>query len=258
MILQSCLSLRIPHTALLNKNWAKGILIASLLLGVGIYFLFFFSREPSYHGRKLSAWMEDLQAEQPETKSAAKAAIRNIGTKAVPLIINYAQAQDSPLKNRLKQLAEKQTLIQFHFTPSYHPRLLAYEACDILGPAAQGAIPALSNSLNAAKSDPTAAYVLTCIGGPKVIPPLRAALNNPNRGVAQCAKIALKILESKTNPIPNSEDYQQRNCEFNRLVLTSAFEQYRATHTNQPASRWPSALTNRPPVAVPEGFQIPR
>ncbi|EEF63313.1 hypothetical protein [Pedosphaera parvula] len=71
----------------------------------GLTFTALFSREPSYQGKCLSAWIKDLQAEAPETKNQAREAVREIGVNGMPLILGLLHSQDSPLKLKSVALA---------------------------------------------------------------------------------------------------------------------------------------------------------
>jgi hypothetical protein len=82
------------------------------------------SREPSYDGRPLSDWLNDLyqnthfyfptndpldQVMGPRRNRAALA-VKSIGTNAVPFLISMLRAKDSRLKQQFVALASKQSL----------------------------------------------------------------------------------------------------------------------------------------------------
>ena len=51
-------------------------------------------REPAWQGRTLGAWLRDFDADKPEVRASAADAIRQIGTNALPLIIQHLQHPD--------------------------------------------------------------------------------------------------------------------------------------------------------------------
>jgi hypothetical protein len=64
----------------------KRILIALVLAGAAIMgtgAFVFQSREPSWHGRTLSAWLNDFDADKMEKREQAAQALRQIGSNAV-------------------------------------------------------------------------------------------------------------------------------------------------------------------------------
>src|SRR6184192_814673 len=56
-------------------------------------------REPSYGGRRLSAWLKGFEAEQAEKRIAAADAIRHIGSNAVPLVVEKLRMPRRPVSN---------------------------------------------------------------------------------------------------------------------------------------------------------------
>lgn len=51
-------------------------------------------REPAWQGRTFGAWLRDFDADEPEVRASAADAIRQIGTNALPLIIQRLQHPD--------------------------------------------------------------------------------------------------------------------------------------------------------------------
>jgi hypothetical protein len=97
--------------------------------------------EPTYQGRKLSSWLGDYNPfsySDPDLKRpAADAAIRHIGTNAIPTYLRILRETDSPLKLRLywplklrlKRLLQKQSLIEVDYNPpaiKQHEVVLAF------------------------------------------------------------------------------------------------------------------------------------
>ena len=84
-----------------------GVLSISIVRRVGP------AREPVYHGEPLNAWLEDLNSTSLYTQDTAKAAIREMGTNAVPALLQMLQSNDSQLRLRLLELVGKQSLVRF-------------------------------------------------------------------------------------------------------------------------------------------------
>src|SRR5207244_4134500 len=103
----------------------KSRIIASAIVSVivaGIAFFAFRSREPVYQGRPLSAWLEDLDYGRPsfrrEAVGQAEAAVRQIGTNAVPFLVGMMRCKDSPFRKKMVALCSKQSFIKFNFRPA--------------------------------------------------------------------------------------------------------------------------------------------
>src|SRR5437870_9613787 len=133
----------------------KSRIIASAIVSVivaGIAFFAFRSREPVYQGRPLSAWLEDLDYGRPsfrrEAVGQAEAAVRQIGTNAVPFLVGMMRCKDSPFRKKMIALCSKQSFIKFPFRPpadtlQWRGALGIYS----LGPVGKAAIPELINLL---------------------------------------------------------------------------------------------------------------
>lgn len=121
----------------------KTIILATLAIIVLTLLTWRISRpaEPTYQGRKLSSWLGDynpISYSDPELKRpAADAAIRHIGTNAIPTYLRILRETDSPLKLkfywglklRLKRLLQKQSLIEVDYNPpaiKQHEVVLAF------------------------------------------------------------------------------------------------------------------------------------
>lgn len=135
----------------MNRSNFLRLAIAALLLAVTtiVFIAFRRSAEPSYQGQPLSRWLEQVDSNRASATSSeqAKAAIRHIGTKALPTLIRMVQARDSALKQAVLKWSAKQTLIKFDFTPAGTRRNQAQRGYEILGPEARTQVPALGQIL---------------------------------------------------------------------------------------------------------------
>jgi HEAT repeat protein len=131
-------------------------LLLAVLLVVVAFADACFAREPSYQGRPLHEWLEDLDDQHPGPKNdAAQQALRHIGHNAVPEIISLLESRDSR----------------------------AVLACYVIGPEAKPAIPALVALLNDGNYQRRHVGTIgAALGriGPEAVVPLLGSLTNSN------------------------------------------------------------------------------
>jgi len=162
-------------------------------------------REPTYHGKPLSVWVEEydknfLSPDNP-TRERAKRAICQIGTNALPILLEWAAAKDSVLKKKVMAFAKKQSLVKIRFRSDeyYHARSDA--GFSALGPMAKPAVPALIELLN--RGDyavrVAAAYDLMWIGpeAEEAVPVLVRCLSDSNNLVCFRATRCLAHIHMK-------------------------------------------------------------
>jgi len=113
-------------------------------------------KEPRYQGRTLTEWLSDCSV-YPSSGSgeiprgfnphvpATEHAVKEIGTNAIPALLNMLQAGDSTtrIKTKLNELLDRQSMIHLHFWPGYDYRNLAVYGFGILNKDAASAVPAL-------------------------------------------------------------------------------------------------------------------
>jgi hypothetical protein len=243
----------------------KRVLITLVLAGVAIMamgVLTFRCKEPMWHGRSLSAWLNDFDADKMEKRELAAQALRQIGSNAVPFLIprlpypKYAPiSQWSGLKTRILFLLSKQHFIKVSPPQPTSPRHQALAAIDALGPAAECALPALEKLLHETPPDPRAPYIFARIG-PAGVPFLNQALTNNERAIQMGARACLDALNSPSDPLfpPPGEvpsNYDRRCCEYNLRILKAAFVEYKRQH---PEMDSPNNFTDTPPPRLPPDF----
>ena len=127
------------------------IIVVVLLLG-WLVFRPTEPKEPSYQGRKLSEWIDEWaettwkitpSLDDKATSQAAKVAVKVIGTNALPILLEWLKAKDSPLKSRLNSCLDRQSYIQFRFRTSDYWYGMAMAGFALLGDDAKTAIPDL-------------------------------------------------------------------------------------------------------------------
>jgi peptidoglycan/xylan/chitin deacetylase (PgdA/CDA1 family) len=192
------------NSSIVNKRLRIAIVCLLLaLLALAAWFTFR-STEPEYQGKKLSAWLWELEV-SPDTISPAwkesVQAIRAMGTNALPSLLARLQTRDSRLKTRTVGWVRDTLELDLGDSLSEVQKRRALAGFRILGRAAEPAIPQLTALVSA--SDPeTAASALMALaelGGPRTIPPLIAALTNSNAGVSVPAAATLGSLRSRAH-----------------------------------------------------------
>jgi len=141
----------------------RAILILALAAPIvlGLALLAIHGLEPSYQGKRLGAWLEELPAKStvpapgsvigasspsPQfdpTVEAASAAVRQIGTNAIPTLLDLLRRRDSRFRLAVTSLLSKQSLIRFRFARDYELRARSLAGFRALGPIAAPAVPKL-------------------------------------------------------------------------------------------------------------------
>lgn len=158
----------------------KWIVVLACILMLALVWAFLPEREPSYQGRKLSQWVD--QMEQSGWNSAeAQGAIRAIGTNAIPTSLKWISYQSSPSRKNIAALVGR--LAPRLSRVILNPEARAYHAMDvflILGAEARAAIPELTR-LAQTSADPERAdrciQVLTWLG-PEALPSVLTLVTN--------------------------------------------------------------------------------
>jgi HEAT repeat protein len=159
----------------MRRIWVAVLLI---IITIGIALFVGPRSEPSYHGRPLNAWLKDLDDQHPGLKNdAAVEAVRHIGRDSVPEIIRLLESRDSSLKQRFLKWLNDYQLVKSVYTPVLENHHRAVLACNVIGPNARLAIPALIALLNDGYAR---GYVGAALGriGPEAVVPLIGSLTN--------------------------------------------------------------------------------
>lgn len=117
------------------------IVAGILLLSAG--WLLFGRREPSYQGRTLTQWLRAAQGESPESDSVEARAIRHIGTNAIPTLLAYAAAWDTPLTKFLVHWRALHPRFYLPVSSQYDKETLGEIGFALLGPEEKSAVPEL-------------------------------------------------------------------------------------------------------------------
>lgn len=176
---------------------AIGAVLLSLLIGFGVRRGWV--RDPSFEGRTLGEWIEQyFDASIPGAKpgsavraSAARHAIQEIGTNAIPALLLRVKARDSRGYRSILEYARRQSWIRVRLPSAEDRRNRADWGFAILRESGQAAVPALVELLR--DSDPgvrgTAARCLGHIGpaAEPAIPAILSLLDERNQGLPMLA-----------------------------------------------------------------------
>jgi HEAT repeat protein len=186
-----------------------------LLLFMGIGGMLWFARrahEPDCHGKPLRFWLqayslaynaEAANGTTIPTREQANEALRHLGPKAIPILLEMLRAHDSAWKEALIRLAEKQQLIKISRSRPDDLNYMAGSAFVVLGPSASNAVPALIQIFDqklSPMSRANTAQALGYIGPPaeKAIPSLMRELGNTQKdSVRTSCAIALGMIHSR-------------------------------------------------------------
>jgi hypothetical protein len=88
--------------------------------------------EPSYEGRPLSFWLDQLTSGRSVSeRSQAQLAITQIGTNALPVLLTMLAKRDSKARQTLQTLLDRQFVGHFRSAAEYH--LMARNGFCVLG-----------------------------------------------------------------------------------------------------------------------------
>jgi HEAT repeat protein len=119
----------------MRKRPQIALVVFLIVLGVVIACQVTRLKEPSYHHKALSIW---LQSYSPDADSSeADEAVRAIGTNGIPILLDNLHARDSVLKLKLAVLG-------MQFTPAATRHMRAEKGFSALGPEASNAVPAIT------------------------------------------------------------------------------------------------------------------
>jgi hypothetical protein len=108
--------------------------------------------EPTFKGKPLRFWLDQLVRSRmsgvpavldTDKTGEAQAAIRAIGTNAIPTLLRMVRAHDSPIKHRLILLSLRQSVIPVHWHTDGEYHFQAAAAFQVLGRSASPAAPEL-------------------------------------------------------------------------------------------------------------------
>ncbi len=151
----------------------KYLVIVAVLVGAALTTaLVRRDREPSYNGHSLSEWLHAARPgyiNPPAPPAEATAAVRRIGTNALPTLLKWASYDPTRLQSKLRPIV----------SGSDHPAD-AEDGFRILGPVARPAIPGLTRLAIKSSSDERVMRCARCLAsiGPDAVPALAEVISN--------------------------------------------------------------------------------
>lgn len=142
---------------------------ACLVFAVGFVVYRFLSPEPTWNGRRLSSWLNDLRpyAQQSGTNpDQAEAAVLAVGAQGVPLLLTWMKSEDSSTKKTIFQMLPRNLQRRWQPQWAFDRWWSAARAFTVLGTNAAPAVSELSRLLGTGKRGPAAAAALAGIGAP--------------------------------------------------------------------------------------------
>src|ERR1051325_6601194 len=200
-------------------NWTKRKRIGTTLaVTVVILAVLFWSanakREPIYEGRKLTSWLThhvpSSEADPPYGTPAwekADAALRHIGTNAIPTLLNMIEAKDPPrLLLTARDWAGRRGFIRAEYHYAYQRHEEAEYAFSVLGTNAASAVPELIRIYERNVSTRSKRYVaqaLADIGAPSepAVPLLMKDFRNADQSVRFHAITAVSTIGGKAETV---------------------------------------------------------
>jgi hypothetical protein len=175
------------------------ILLVVLLVAVvgGLAWQVLRPREPVYKGKSLSYWLgKACVFLDGEWDGEAEDAVRQIGTNAIPTLLQMLRAKDSALTGKLLDLAEKQPFLTIRHTSAYQRNAQAARAFLILEASAKEAVPALIEIYDQNISEMSQLNTASALGsiGPaakSAVPSLLRGMNSPDEDVRSLSIQAL-------------------------------------------------------------------
>jgi len=150
------------------KRYHLFLLTVGLLLTAACLVSVNRSKEPSYQGKSLSRWLDELpdlvlSEFNADAQIPAREALQHIGTNAIPFLLERIQAKDSTLKRKLIEWAERHDVSALRFKRAELRREEAAVGLRLLGPRALPAVPVLVSLLQSRQIGPFAAFALAGI-----------------------------------------------------------------------------------------------
>jgi HEAT repeat protein len=143
---------------------------------------------------RLSAWLKDMENWSDGKDKAASVAFREMGTNAIPALLNIFRSGSSPIEKMISRINRKQSLVDFPIGPSAPQSLAASRALYAMGANARSALPALTNLLfhtNALMGTIALAGI-----GSEAVPTLLMALTNQDSRIRLAAASGLGWIRS--------------------------------------------------------------
>jgi HEAT repeat protein len=191
------------------KKRNRILLVVLLVAALGsLIWLMLRSNEPVYQAKSLSVWLEQYSTNRWPLDKQAEAAIRHIGTNAVPILLKRLSTREDSLKMKLLARVPKQWLVRLHLRSVDEYRLqvdnyrtLGANGFMALGVDARPAVPALIALLNDKdlRVRYLAVFALRCLGpvASDALPSMINCLDDPDFAVRDDAVTGLGTIHQE-------------------------------------------------------------
>ena len=212
------------------------LVVLALLAATSVAWVFSRRVEPVYDGRPLTFWAQQYGSNNwrsggKNLARGAEFAIQQIGTNAIPFLLDLMQAQDSDLKKRLRQHLPRTWHDQLHLKDkSGDLRRVGAHGLAALGTNAPAAVPAL---IKLAKQNPDvdgryiAVFALRALGATAeaAIPFYIECLTNKDATIRNEAAVGLALIpHRRETALPALLTYLESINTSNGWELYSAIE----------------------------------
>ncbi len=160
------------------------------------------SHEPDYQGRKLSEWLPNSRQREVQADwdgRSAAVALKDMGAKAIPYLLEGIQAEDMPQKQKVANLLDEYLDWHLKVTPASELHESATMGFFLLGDLGEPAIPALARAITSKNPEiaSSAALALWGIGSTNGVRVLVQTLTNSGVALRQQAASLLARMGSK-------------------------------------------------------------
>jgi len=145
----------------------------------------------SYRGVRLGKWIERLGHDDPE----AQAAIREIGTNAIPQLFRFLTTRETQSSKELKLWLNQHASLNMTDKFALNRKLSACKGFEVLGDVASPAIPKLTELLNNRDTSRFAALALAAVGE-RALGDLTNGLRNRDPLIRRHAAMAFETLRT--------------------------------------------------------------
>ncbi len=170
---------RACHPPGMGKKRAILLALSFAALAGGLVWTLSRPAEPAYQGKPLSAWLNEYNGLPGDTNQAACAAVRELGTNAIPALLKIIESGDPPFQRMISELNRVQSLVHFPLRDTWLQREAASSALYAMGANAKPAFPALTSLLFDTNTADLSALPLAGMGS-EGLPPLIVALKDQN------------------------------------------------------------------------------
>ena len=204
------------------------IALLSLVCGIALWLAYVaFRSEPRAQGQSLSTWLAVALAKTspfedrfPDlTAEGATNAIREIGSNAVPILVQKLQSTEPKWKESLLEWLTEKEIIDYNSSWYNNERGEALIGFQILGPEARSAIPKLTELLLQTNTTLIASIALGSLGS-NGVPVLREALSHQDPEIRMAA-ISAPYFRKEIAPMMLSDMFRMTNDPDPRITRTA-------------------------------------